>query len=221
MRRVLASLILLATCDVPPAPLPGLSGRVVVDTAAGRLPLPGARVQVFQGTLGTETDGDGRFLLEALPVGLYRLQISGVSEANPVSAITRPGLVDFLRDDLGEIHTGLAGAIEGEVRGMDPGTVGTAAIEGVGTTPMASPCCTASTRGATTHTATGSAWRSVACPPWREPGSTGASARASSRGREGGINNRLIHPQALELGHQTAARLRNRETGRNAGRYHR
>lgn len=108
MRALAVGLLLsLATAaDAQPAAVVG-----VVRDAAGS-PLPGASVYLSGTTLGDATDGAGRYRVEAVPPGAYRLVASLVGYAPSVREITltrgsRAG-VDFRLDgstlDLGTVE---------------------------------------------------------------------------------------------------------------------
>nr|AWJ66350.1 ferrichrome-iron receptor [uncultured bacterium] len=92
MRRALLALFLLASWG-------GACRAYAQDgTIAGRvtdpdgLPLPGANVQVVETTLGAATDPDGFFVIDAVPVGTYRLRATSVGyRADEQTVTVSPG----------------------------------------------------------------------------------------------------------------------------------
>jgi len=79
------SFLLGLTAAVGQAQSGALAGRV---TDADGAPLPGANVQVLGTALGAATDADGRFAIEAVPAGTYRLRASSVGYAPAEAAVT-------------------------------------------------------------------------------------------------------------------------------------
>jgi len=105
LRLTLISLLALAITAPPAnAQLPQGSVRGTVTDQNSRDPLPGVIVLVVGTTLGTSTDQEGRFILQAVPAGLYALEFRLVGYENRLKTDIQvsPGRVTVVSAGLNE-----------------------------------------------------------------------------------------------------------------------
>lgn len=67
--------------------------RGIITDASTHAPIPGATVQIEGTSLGTSTDGEGRFLLSNIPAGVRSLRVSSIGYRTRVRTdlVLRPG----------------------------------------------------------------------------------------------------------------------------------
>ncbi|MEM6644816.1 MAG: carboxypeptidase-like regulatory domain-containing protein [Bacteroidota bacterium] len=96
IQRAFAFVLLLALTVAPAlaqAPNAAILTGVVVDDSTGT-PLAGVNVFISESTIGTLTDGDGRYRIERVPLGAHRLYVSLLGfEPQPLDIMLREARV--------------------------------------------------------------------------------------------------------------------------------